>query len=288
MIRSSGWTFSRSTLERRLGNRFEGVVGEPELDVLVLEQLHVLTRDGIAGLRQDLDECWLVELVQRADDRQPSHELGNQPVLDQVRRLELLERRADVAAAQRFHVSLEAERLLADTPFDRLVEADERAAADEKNVRGVDLEELLVRVLPAALGRDVRDRPLEDLEQRLLDAFARHVARDGRVFVLPADLVYLIYINDALLALLDVAAGRLEQLQEDVLDVLADVAGFGERRGIDNREGDREELGQGLGEQRLAAAGRAQEQDVRLGELHLGVGLPRHLHALVVVVDRHR
>ena len=84
-------------LQRRLGDRLERVVGEPQLDVLVLEQLLVLTRDGVARLRQDLDERRLVELVQRADDRQAADELGDEPVLDQIFRLELLERRADVA-----------------------------------------------------------------------------------------------------------------------------------------------------------------------------------------------
>jgi hypothetical protein len=49
-------------------------------------------------LRQDLDERLLVELVQRADDRQAADELGDQAVLDEVLRLELLERGADVAA----------------------------------------------------------------------------------------------------------------------------------------------------------------------------------------------
>ena len=39
----------------------------------------------------------LVELVERADDRQPADELGDQAVLDQVLGLELLERHADVA-----------------------------------------------------------------------------------------------------------------------------------------------------------------------------------------------
>src|SRR6186997_1667129 len=63
-------------------------------------------------------------------------------------------------------------------PIDRLVEADERAAADEQDVAGVDLEELLMGVLASALGRDVGDRAFEDLQERLLHAFARDVARD--------------------------------------------------------------------------------------------------------------
>ena len=192
--------------------------------------------------------------------------------------------------AHRLHVGLEAERLLADAALDRLVEADERAAADEQDVRRVDLEELLVRVLAAALRRHVGDRALEDLEQRLLDALARDVARDRRVLVLAADLVDLVDVDDALLALLDVAAGRLQQLEDDVLDVLADVAGFGQRRRIDDRERDREQLGERLREQRLAGAGRADQQDVRLRQLDVvpAARLLLDLDPLVVVVDGDR
>ena len=100
----------------------------------------------------------------------------------------------------RLDVGLEAERLLAGAPLDLLVEADERAAADEQDVRRVDLEELLVRVLAPALRRNVGDGAFEDLQQRLLDAFARHVAGDRGVLVLAADLVDFVDVDDALLA----------------------------------------------------------------------------------------
>src|SRR5207249_5144960 len=140
---------------------------------------------------------------------------------------------------------------------DLLVETDERAAANEEDVRRIDLEELLVRMLAAALGRDVRDRALQDLQQRLLDALAGDVARNRRVLVLAADLVDLVDVDDPLLAFLDVAASGLQQLEDDVLDVLSHVAGFGQRRRVDDGEGDGEELGERLSEQRLAGAGRA-------------------------------
>ena len=97
IIRSPRAPILRSSAD--LGDRLERVVGEAQLDVLVLEQLLVLPRDGVARLREDLDQRRLVELVQRADHRQAADELGNQPELDQILRLELLERRADVAAA---------------------------------------------------------------------------------------------------------------------------------------------------------------------------------------------
>ena len=193
-------------------------------------------------------------------------------------------------ALLRLDVGLEAQRLLADAPLDDLLEADERAAADEQDVGRVDLEELLVRVLAAALRRHVGHRAFQDLQQRLLHALARHVAGDRRVLVLAADLVDLVDVDDALLALLDVAAGRLQQLEDDVLDVLADVAGFGQRRRVDDGERHREELGQRLREQRLAGAGRTDQQDVRLGELDVvaAARLLLDLEPLVVVVDRDR
>ncbi len=72
---------------------------------------------------------------------------------------------------------------------------------------GVYRSELLVRMLAAALGRHIGDGAFQNLQQRLLDAFAGDVARDGRVLVLTADLVDLVYIDDALLAALDIPVG---------------------------------------------------------------------------------
>ena len=136
-------------------------------------------------------------------------------------------------------------------------------------------------------GRHRGDRPLEDLQQRLLDAFARHVARDRRVVRLARDLVDLVDVDDPGLRLLDVEVGGLDQLEEDVLDVFTDVAGLGERRRIGDRERDVEDPRERLREVRLPAAGRPEQQDVRLLQLDLAV-LDPHLDALVVVVDRDR
>ena len=141
---------------------------------------------------------------------------------------------------------------------------DERAAADEQDVGGVDLQELLLRVLAAALGRHVADRALDDLEQRLLHALAGDVARDRRVVALARDLVDLVDVDDAALRLLDVVVGVLQQVDDDVLDVLADVARLGQVGGVRDRERDVQDARQRLREQRLAAARRAEQQDVRL------------------------
>ena len=91
-------------------------------------------------------------------------------------------------------------------------------------------------VLAAALRWHVGNSALEDLQQSLLDTFAGYVARDRGVLVFAADLVDLVDVNDALLALLDVAAGRLEEFEDDVLHILPDVARLRERRRVDDRE----------------------------------------------------
>src|SRR5262249_17923394 len=86
---------------------------------------------------------------------------------------------------------------------------------------------------------------------------------------------------------LDVVVGGLQQLEDDVLDVLADIAGFGERGRIRHGEGHVEDARQRLRQQRLAGAGRADQQDVRLRELDVVV-LGLMVETLVVIVDRDR
>ena len=138
---------------------------------------------------------------------------------------------------------------------------------DEQHVGRVDLDELLVRVLAAALRRHRGGGALQDLQQRLLHALAGDVPGDRRVLALAGDLVDLVDVDDAGLGLLDVVVGGLDQLEQDVLDVLADVAGLGQRGRVGDGERHVEHPGQRLREQRLAAAGRAEQQDVGLGQL---------------------
>ena len=123
--------------------------------------------------------------------------------------------------------------------------------------------------------------------QRLLHALARHVAGDRRVVGLAADLVDFVDIDDAALRALDIVVGRLQQLQDDVLDVLADVAGFGQRRRIRHRERHVEDPRQRLRQQRLARAGRTDQQDVRLRKFDVVV-LGLVIEPLVVIVNGDR
>src|ERR1700694_5415624 len=110
---------------------------------------------------------------------------------------------------------------MADSLLDDALQAVEDAAADEQDVGRVDLEELLVGMLAAALRWNVGDVALQDLEQRLLHAFSRHVTRDRRVVRLARDLVDLVDVDDPALSAADVEVGGLYQPEQDVLHVLA-------------------------------------------------------------------
>src|SRR5947209_11479271 len=122
------------------------------------------------------------------------------------------------------------------------------------------------------------------LEQRLLHALARDVAGDRGVVGLAADLVDLVDIDDTALGALDIVIGRLQQLEDDVLDVLTDIAGFGESGRVSHGEGHVEDARQRLRQQRLAGTGGTDQQDVGLGELDVVV-LGLVVETLVVIMD---
>src|SRR5947209_213528 len=272
-------------LERLLRDRRHRVVRELQADLLEVEVLLVLPGDRVLRLPEDADQRGLVEVVERRDDRQPADELGDEPVLQEILGLDHHEEVAHPALLAPLDLRAEAHARASDARLDDLVEPDEGAAAQKEDVRRVDLDELLVRMLPPALGRHVGDRALEDLQERLLNALARHVTRDRRVLRLPRDLVDLVDVDDAALRTLDVVVRRLEQAQDDVLDVLADVARLRERGGVGDGEGHPQHLGERLCEEGLAGARGADQEDVRFLQLDLA-RLAARLDPLVVIVDR--
>src|SRR5215831_3681046 len=146
--------------------------------------------------------------------------------------------------------------------------------------------EITTSSTPSRLGRSnmVSSRIPSMIERRPRAPVLRG---DRRVVGLAADLVDLVDIDDAALGALDVVVGGLQQLEDDVLDLLADIAGFGERGRVCHGEGHIEDARERLRQQRLARAGRADQQDVRLRELDVVV-LGLVVETLVVIMDRDR
>ena len=144
-------------------------------------------------------------------------------------------------------------------------------------------------MLAPALRRNVGDSSFQNLQQGLLYALARNIAGNGRVFVLAPNLIDFVDVDDPGLRAAYVAVGCLQQLEDDVLHILADVARFGKRGRVHNCEGNVEHASQSLRQQRFSGSCRTDQHDVRLGELDAITGfLPVHEDALVVVVNRDR
>ena len=256
--------------------------------VFHLEQALVLLGQGVLRLGQDLHQGLLVEVLEGGDDRQTADEFWDQAVLQQILGLDLGQQLAGRLVLGRADVGAEADRRALAALADDLVQPGKGAADDEQDVGGIDLQELLLRMLAPALRRHGGDGAFHDLQQRLLHALARHVAGDRRVVGLAADLVDLVDVDDAALRPLDVVVGGLQQLEDDVLHVLADIARLGQGGGVGHGERHVEDAGQGLRQQGLAAAGRADEDDVRLRDFDVVVLPAAGVQALVVVVHGHR
>src|SRR5439155_12428940 len=183
---------------------------EDQLDIVQGEKLLVLLDERVLRLGEDSDDVRLIEVVEGDGDRQAADELGDQPVLQQIHGLELLEDLRRLLAAVRVDFRAKANLLVADAMLDQPLEAVEGAAADKQDVRGVDLDEVLMRMLAAALGRDVGDSALENLQERLLHALTRDVPRDRRVVRFAGDLVDLVDVDDAALRPRDVKVRGLD------------------------------------------------------------------------------
>ena len=144
-------------------------------------------------------------------------------------------------------------------------------------------------VLTSARGRHGGDRALDNLQEGLLHALARHVAGNGGVLGLAADLVDLVDVDNALLGLLDVAVGLLDEAQENVLHVLTHVTSLGQGGRVHDCEGHVEKAGEAARQVGLTRTRGAQQEDVGLGAQHvLSVASLARTHALVVVVHGHR
>jgi len=103
------------------------------------------------GFGQDLDQRRLVEVFQRRQDRQAADKLGNEAELQEILGLDQAEHVTGAAILGRSDDGAEAIEVFLPRFRDDLVQAGEGAAADEQDVGGVDLQEFLLRMLPAAL-----------------------------------------------------------------------------------------------------------------------------------------
>ena len=142
-----------------------------------------------------------------------------------------------------------------------------------------------MRMLSSTLRRNIAAASLQNLQKRLLDTFAGDIAGNTDVIGFATDLVYFIDINNSNLGPLNVVICILQQAQDDVLDVFADITGFGQSRGISDAKWHIENLGKRPGEKSLPTPGGADHQDIALFNLDVGVRIEGQILCWVGVED---
>ena len=152
--------------------------------------------------------------------------------------------------------------------FYYLVKPIKGAAADKEDVGGIHLYKLLVGMLAPALGRNICNRTLQQLQHRLLYALAGNITGNGGVLAFSCNFINFIDVDYAFFGALHVKVSRLQKLQQNVLNILTHITRLSESGCIGNCKGHIKHLCHGLGEKGLAAAGGADEQDIALLQLY--------------------
>src|SRR5262249_21942847 len=153
-----------------------------------LEELLILAHQRVAGLGKDLHQRFLVQGIQRGDDRQPADKLGNHPEFNQVIAGHFAEQLAEIVFPL-LRIAAEAYSLTADAASNNVFQPDKRTAANEKNVGCVDLDVLLLGMLPPALRGYVTYCAFQHFQERLLNPFATHVPSNTDVLTSLGDLI---------------------------------------------------------------------------------------------------
>ncbi|MPM90911.1 hypothetical protein SDC9_138034 [bioreactor metagenome] len=116
--------------------------------------------------------------------------------------------------------------MLAQTPLDYPLKPNKGSPAYEENIGGIDSDVFLLGMLAAALRWHIAGGAFEDLQQSLLNAFARYVSRDRHVLRLAGYLVDLVDVDNATLGAFHIVIGVLQKPENDVFNVFADITGF--------------------------------------------------------------
>ena len=168
-------------------------------------------------------------------------------VLEQLRRITVFFGRDGCVEADVFDV---------DALFDDLVNAVKRTAADKEDVGRIDLNALFLRMFASALRRDVGYGAFEELQQRLLNAFPTDVACNRRILAFSGNFIDFIDVDDTVLRALNVVICGLNQAEQDVFNVFADVACFCQRRRVCDCKRNLQRFRKRLRQVCFAAAGR--------------------------------
>ena len=140
-----------------------------------LNSVHREQRFILFGFGQNPYKSVFIKLLERCDNGESADELGNYAKLCNILLNDLCHRIFNRKGFLIFDVGFKTESRTADTFFDNLFYSVKCAAADEKNIRGVNLYALLLRMLSASLRRYIRNCSFNDFQQCLLNTLAADI-----------------------------------------------------------------------------------------------------------------
>ena len=126
----------------------------------------------------------------------------------------------------------------------------------------MDAQEFLLWMFAATFGGNGSNRAFDELEEGLLNAFARNIACNRRIGALAGNLVNFVDVDDTSGRAVDVPIGCMQQIENDIFDVITDVSGFGQAGGICHGKGHIEDFSECLSEQGFAGTGGPDEENV--------------------------
>ena len=145
-------------------NSAECRVFEFELDAVERKKLLVLLIKRVFRLFYNSYERVLVEVVESYYNRQSADKLGNDTVFDDVVRDNVLVNSARNLFLLCLLSCIKADLLITLTALNNRLNSLECASANEENILGIDLNKFLVRMLSAALRRNVCSSTLKNLK----------------------------------------------------------------------------------------------------------------------------
>jgi len=147
------------------GKCAQGIAGDPELHIIHCELLAVLLDQRVFWLGEDGHQLILGQFPKRGNDGQAADEFRNQSKVKEIFRLDFFQNiHRRIVEVLFGSVGMESEGVATKSATNHVFQADERAADNEQNFLGVDLDVFLLRVLASSLGRDIANGAFEDLK----------------------------------------------------------------------------------------------------------------------------
>src|SRR5258705_3468032 len=128
-----------------LGNCLQRVFGEFQLHIVKVKLLLILLDQRILRLSENLDQSAFVEFMKYAANGQATDKLRNQTKPNQIFRLDC-RKRLGMTMTSAFDFGLKAQRLITQPALNHFFEANESAAANDKNDCRINFEEFLMRM----------------------------------------------------------------------------------------------------------------------------------------------